>query len=213
MRGTLTIVRVPARKPKRAGGAAVLLLGCAVAAVGAAAAPADAADKELKYYFKLVEVAGDIEAPVRELARATLDRELRAHPAFLAELPSGAGAAALRRRGLRGFEVSLRVERLVVEPRPPREGGRMNQLEVALRLTLYGGEIPGRKLAFSGVGEATQISEVFESRLEQEKQDLLAEVMTDAVRQAIEQAVLKLSLPASAPPGAGGAGRGKRRAR
>jgi hypothetical protein len=169
----------------------------ALAAGGATAAP--------KYYFKIVEVnvekGGD--PAVGAVAREILEKELGGRPEFTSDIGGAASEAAaieeLKKRGLRGFHVSLRLDRLSKEPKPPRPGGRLKQMAVGAKLSVFGTTMPGEKLAFSGDGEAGVEAEVTEQRQDEDAAGMVKDVMTQAVKQAVDQAVMKLSLPKSAP--------------
>lgn len=174
--------------------------GLLVAAVFAGQAAADP-----KYYFKIVEVnvekGGD--PSVAATARELLEKDLGGRAEFTSDIGAAtdeaAAVAELKKRGLRGFHVSLRLDKLSKEPKPPRPGGRLKQVAVDARLSVFGTTMPGEKLAFSGDGEAAVEAEVVESRLDQETATMVKDVMTQAVKQAVDQAVMKLSLPKSAP--------------
>jgi hypothetical protein len=168
----------------------------ALAAGGAVATP--------KYYFKIVEVnvekGGD--PAVGAVAREILEKELGGRPEFTSDIGAASEAAAieeLKKRGLRGFHVSLRLDRLSKEPKPPRPGGRLKQMGVGAKLSVFGTTMPGEKLAFSGDGEAGVEAEVTEQRQDEDTAGMVKDVMTQAVKQAVDQAVMKLSLPKSAP--------------
>jgi hypothetical protein len=161
--------------------------------------------KRPKYYFNIREVNvgnhGDKE--LAKIARDFFEKELQSRPEFTSEL-AGAGEPAaelaeLKRRGLKGFRMSLRLDKLSKDLKDPKPGGRLKQLEVDVKLSVFGTTFPGEKLAFSGEGEAVVEAEVVEARVEQEGLTLVKEVMPQALKQAVDQAVAKLSLPKSAP--------------
>jgi hypothetical protein len=171
-------------------GLLVLLLGAA-----AVAAP--------KYFFRVVDVRAKagLEAGPKALARELVAAELGARPEFTADLEAGAGdlEARLKQRKLQGFDVVVQVERLVETLSDPRPGGRLKQLTVDVKLTVFGTTIPGAKLAFSGDGEAQVAAEIVERRREEEAAELTKEALTQAIRQAVDEAVRKLALPRAAP--------------
>src|SRR4051794_10485777 len=126
-------------------------------AVGVSAATRPA--KRPRYYFKIVEVnVGKLNDPgLEESARELLGKELAARPEFTADVQAGSDEALeeeLKRRKLRGFLVSLRIDELAKDLKPPRPGGRLKQLAVGTRLSVFGTTFPGEKLAFGGDGEA-----------------------------------------------------------
>jgi hypothetical protein len=158
-----------------------------------------------KYYFKIVEVnvGKDGSPELAKIAREDLVQDLSSRPQFTADVQGASDPAALleelKRRGLKGFDVSLRLDRLGKNLKEPKPGGRLKQLSVDVKVSVFGTTYPGEKLAFSGEGEAVVESEIVEARLEQEAMSLVKEVLPQALKQAVDQAVLKLSLPQSAP--------------
>jgi hypothetical protein len=167
--------------------------------------PAELGMKKPKYYFKVVEVnVGKKEDPeLAKAARELFEKELSSRAEFTSDLGGitepAAELAELKKRGLKGFRMSLRLDRLGKALKEPKPGGRMKQLAVDMKLSVFGTTYPGEKLAFSGEGEAAVEAEVVETRLEQEGLTLVKEVMPMALKQAVDQAVAKLSMPKSAP--------------
>jgi hypothetical protein len=181
--------------------AAGLLAGSATAAP---AAPGGSAAKKPKYYFKVVDVkSASADEVTKATARELLDKELSGRPEFTPEL-TGADdaesvAAELRQRKLQGFLVTLDIQSLKQETKPPRAGGRLPQLSVGVRVSVFGTTIPEAKLAFGGDGEATIEAEFVERRKDEEAASLTKDVLAQAIKQAVDQAVAKLSLPRAKP--------------
>ncbi|MDX2021766.1 MAG: hypothetical protein SF187_16120 [Deltaproteobacteria bacterium] len=154
-----------------------------------------------KHYFQVVEVKGDVPEATRGLARELLEKELAKRDQFTGDLGGvPASGEALKARGMRGFDVSLRFESTTNKVDEPKPGKRGKQLTVGTRITVFGSEIPDKRLAFSGEGESTQIAEVDERRIEKETKLMTSEVLGDAIRQAVDQAVLKLSVSKARAP-------------
>lgn len=173
----------------QAGALTIGLLGTANAATGG------------KHYFKVVAVEGDVPDATRTLARELLEKELSNREQFTRDLGGvEASGEVLKSRGMRGFEVSLRFMSITKKVDEPKAGKRGKQLTLGTRISVFGAEIPDKRLAFSGEGESTQIAEVDERRLEKEAQLMMAEVLGDAIRQAVDQAVLKLSVSRTGAP-------------
>jgi hypothetical protein len=187
-----------------------------VSKVGAAAAvgwagvvalsvwPAASGWAAAKYYFKVVDIKSTaaLDQATKAAAREVLEKDLAGRPEFTADIGAAGDANVvdeLKRRRLQGFNVTLRIDELKKESKPPKPGGRLKQLAVSVKLSVFGTTLPGAKLAFGGDGEAAIESEVVESRLESEAAGLVKDVMVQAVRQAVDQAVAKLSLPKSQP--------------
>jgi hypothetical protein len=196
----------------------LLCTALALLSASAAAAPPDATARarrkdertsavvtaKPKYYFKIVEVnVGKNDPEVGKLARDLLEKDLASRPEFTSELGGATEPAAvseeLRKRGLKGFQISLRLDRLSKELKDPRPGARLKQLEVDVKLSVFGTTFPGEKLAFSGEGEAVGQTEINEQRQEQEAMTLIKEGMPGALKQAVDQMVAKLAIPKSAP--------------
>jgi hypothetical protein len=181
-------------------------------ASGSASKPANqsavkAASNKPKYYFQVTEtksVDETVDEATRNAAKEILAADLAARPEFTSDLGVASGDESalpdeLKRRKLQGFNVTLKIESLSREPKPPRPGGRLKQLAVNIKLSVFGTTIPEAKLAFGGEGEAGVEAEVVERRIEEEAATLIKDAMVQAVKQAVDQAVAKLSLPKSKP--------------
>jgi hypothetical protein len=183
------------------------LLGGVVAPAAAEpeAMPASkAATRKAKYYFKVVEVkSASADDVTKATAKRLLDEDLSGRPEFTSELPGANDpdnvAAELKARKLQGFQVTLDIQALKQDVKEPRAGGRLPQLSVGVRVSVFGTTIPDRKLAFGGDGEATIEAEFVERRKDEEAASLTKDVLAQAIKQAVDQAVAKLSLPKSKP--------------
>ncbi len=168
------------------------------------AAPALAAPRP-RYYFHVrdVNAAAQTDAATLEVAKAVLHQELARRKEFTSDVgevsDEPALVAELKRRKLQGFNVSMKLEDLRTEPKPPRPGGRLKQLAVGVKLSVFGATIPEAKLAFGGDGEATVEAEVIERRLPEETAALTKDALVQAVKLAVDQAVRKLSQPRAKP--------------
>jgi hypothetical protein len=182
------------------------VLGAGLAVLAGRAQAAGRPGKNPKYYFKILEInVGNFKDPgLADSARDLLEKELGSRPEFTSDLGAASDDAAiiaeLKRRRLRGFRVSLRLDELSKDLKPPRPGGRLKQLAVATKLSVFGTTLPGEKLAFGGDGEALVEAEVVERRLEAETPPLVRDVLAQALKQAVDQAVTKLSMPPPAAP-------------
>lgn len=184
-------------------------LACILAALplllarGAVAAP--------KYYFQMqpVKAGADVDATTKAFAADALKAELASRPEWASDVGAAgqqapgqdrsALVAELKKRNLRGFDVTARIEKLKQQVKDPKPGARNKQLAVEVELTVFGTTIPDAKLAFSGDGQSATEAEVSERRLAADTADATRDVIKDAVKQAVDQAVLKLSLGQSAP--------------
>jgi hypothetical protein len=182
--------------------ATILTAGLAIALAVVAGGEARAAGP--KYYFQIrdVKAGPEVDPVLKAYAAEALKADLASRPEWASEIGvkgTDAVVAELKKRGLRGFDVTLRMESLKRDVKEPSPGARRKRLAVATRLTVFGITIPEAKLAFSGDGEAGTESEVSDRRMEEEGLSLAKDAIKDAIKQAVDQAVLKLSLGQSAP--------------
>ena len=157
-----------------------------------------------KFYFAVVDVKSDgpVDDSVRDMAKEVLAADLASRPEFTSDLGGASGpalVAELAKRHLKGFDVSMKLLSLTHDLQAPRPGGKLKQLAVATKLSVFGTTIGESKLAFGGDGEATVVAEVIERRLAEETKPLDHDVLVQAVRQAVDQAVGKLGQAASKP--------------
>lgn len=145
---------------------------------------------------------------VIELARENLVAELRKRPEVVLELegvPSDAPPARikeeLQRRGLRGYEVTLRLLKVERALRPAPAGRRFRLLEQSVKLSLVGTLYPGDpQLALGGDGESAVQIEVGAQISQNQERDALTEAVKDAVSQAVAQGLRKLTMGPAKPP-------------
>ena len=185
-------------------------LSGALAAVmfAAISGPAAAAPK---YYFQLqpVKAGPEVDAALKTFTGDALKAELASRPEWASDVgPAGQAApgsdrtglvSELKKRKLRGFDVTARIEKLKQEVKDPKPGSRNKQLSVGVQLTVFGTTIPDAKLAFSGDGQSSSEAEVSERRLAADTADTTKDVIKDAIKQAVDQAVLKLSIGNAGP--------------
>ncbi|HVT07576.1 MAG TPA: hypothetical protein VHO67_08965 [Polyangia bacterium] len=164
-----------------------------------------------KYYFQLqpVKAGPDVDAATKSFAGEALKAELASRPEWASDVGAAGQqapgqdrselVAELKKRNLRGFDVTARIENLKQQVKDPKPGSRNKQLAVEVQLTVFGTTIPDAKLAFSGDGQSATEAEVSERRLAADTADATHDVIKDAIKQAVEQAVLKLSIAKSGP--------------
>jgi hypothetical protein len=170
---------------------------------GAVAAP--------KYYFQLqpVKAGPEVDEPTKTFVAEALKAELASRPEWASDVGAAGQQAPgqdrsglvgeLKKRNLRGFDVTARIENLKHLLKDPKPGARNKQLAVEVQLTVFGTTIPDAKLAFSGDGQSATEAEVAERRLAADTADATHDVIKDAIKQAVDQAVLKLSAKQAAP--------------
>jgi hypothetical protein len=172
---------------------------------GAPGRPARAAPAP-KYYFRLAEVkaGADVTAELKEMAAGALRDELASRPTWVSDLGVLAGdepalIAEMKKRHVRGFDVTMRLEELKQEVKDPVAGRRTKRLNVTARVSLFGTAIPGAKLAFSGEGQAGIESEATEQQMAAESAAALRDAIKSSIKQAVDQAESKLSVVPAAP--------------
>lgn len=142
------------------------------------------------------------------MASENLTAELRKRPEVVLELDGVAADAPparikeeLQRRGLRGYEVTLRLLKVERTLRPAPAGRRFRLLEQSVRVALVGTLYPGDpQLALGGDGESAVQIEVGAQISENQERDALTEAVKDAVSQAVTQGLRKLSAGPVKPP-------------
>jgi hypothetical protein len=196
---TMSRRRGPMRKTILHCGLALAAAIFTTATTGVAAAPAKA-----KYYFRIgpVKAPASVDAALKAFAGDALKQELSSRATWASDVQApddAALAGELKQRGLRGFDVTLRLEKLGQETKEAKPGGHLKRLAIDVRLTVFGTAIPGSKLAFSGDGEAGVESEVTERQAESEAPAATRDAIKDAIKQAVDQAEAKLALGVAAP--------------
>jgi hypothetical protein len=156
---------------------------------------AAAQETKPKYYFTISNVTAD-DPKVIPLAKDLLAAEVAKRPEFTSDLGGAEGQAAvveLKKRGLEGYEVNMRITTLSREVKDPAPGRRDPQLAINVQLGVFGTTYPGNKVRFTGDGAATLVGEFSERRRARDEEMLLKTALTSAIQQAISNASLKLS--------------------
>lgn len=159
---------------------------------GATAAP----KSEPKYFFKVSNIHTQ-DSKIIPLAKELLEKEVASRPEFTMDLgdPSSEAAeiAELQKRGMKGFQVSMRISSLKKEIKPPKPGSRDEQMSIDVKLAVFGHTIPGNKIMFTGDGDASLMGE-FSARLrDKEEERFTRTALESAIRQAVSTAVAKLT--------------------
>ena len=182
-----------------------------VPVLGVSLVPVEATAAAPKYYFQMqpVKAGPEVDEALKSYTGEALKAELAARPEWASDIGAAGAAgpgtdrdalvAELKKRNLRGFDVTAKIEKLKQEVKDPKEGARNKRLAVEVQLEVFGTTIPDAKLAFSGAGQSGSEAEVSERRLAADTAETTKDVIKDAIKQAVEQAVLKLSVGASAP--------------
>jgi hypothetical protein len=155
--------------------------------------PGLAAKKKPKYYITFRET---LEAPgvvtgVKDKVRPLLLEELRKYPEFVLDLPDAPGdpealKAYFKKNKLKGYEINIRLTKLVQKVIPPKPGERFKTLAITIAATIFGTSFPDKSFAVGGDGEST-----VEFHVRQESLRDVEVAKGDALKDAIQQAVVK----------------------
>lgn len=173
----------------------VLAIATLVAASGAAASTARAAETKPKYYFKISNIICQ-DISVIPLAKELLEKEVAARPEFTMDLGANSEdgqIAELRKQGMQGVQVTMRIASLKKEIRPPAPGKRDQQMSIDVKLAVFGHTIPGNKMLFTGDGDAALAGEFSERLREKEEERFTRTALESAIKQAVSTAVAKLT--------------------
>ncbi|HPH26181.1 MAG TPA: hypothetical protein PLA87_04985 [Pseudomonadota bacterium] len=141
----------------------------------------------------------------KALAKEMLIAALRKRPEVTLELATpltdiSGVTAEVKRKGLKAYEVGLRVLRLERTVRPPTGGKKFRLLEQDAKLSLVGTTFPEKLLALGGDGESTVQIEVGNQINQRQEREVLEEALKDAIEQAVKQGMAKLSAPPGKAP-------------
>ncbi|HEX7506231.1 MAG TPA: hypothetical protein VF550_05625 [Polyangia bacterium] len=159
------------------------------------AATGKSAPGKPKYYFKISNIESQ-DKKVIPLARELLEKEVATRPEFTMDLGAqseDAQIAEIRKQGMQGFLVSLRITSLKNEIKPPAPGKRDQQLSIEVKLGIFGHTLPGNKLLFNGDGEASLMGEFSERLKDKEEERFKRMALASAIKQAVSTAVAKLT--------------------
>ncbi|MGA7743527.1 MAG: hypothetical protein WBP56_03425 [Polyangia bacterium] len=149
-----------------------------------------------KYYFTISNITSE-DTTIIPLAKELLAKEISSRSEFTQDLGGAEGEAAaaaeMRKRGLQGFQVNLRIMSLKKEIKPPTPGRRDRQMAIQVKLGVYGTTYPGGKLNFTGDGEASLTGDFSERRMDSDIEDLTKMAFASALKQAVSTAVAKMT--------------------
>lgn len=177
---------------------------------------AEAAAAGPRYFIRLrtVETAAGIKPTgvsneaLKAMAKENLLEALGKRPEVVLKLegvpddaPAQRFGEEIKRRKLKGYEVTLNIIKLDRQVLPPPQGRKFRLLEQSIKLSLVGTLYPGEPtLAIGGDGESTVQIEVGVQISESQEKDVLADVLKDATQQAVTQALRKLEIGPMKPP-------------
>jgi hypothetical protein len=149
-----------------------------------------------KYYFKISSIQSE-DKKIIPLAAELLKAEVETRPEFTTDIGTAesedAQIAEIRRQGMRGYQVSMRIETFKKEIKPPAPGRRDQQMAVTAKLTIFGHTIPGNKLIFTGDGDASLVGDFSERLKDKEEERFSRTALASAIKQAVSTAVAKVT--------------------
>jgi hypothetical protein len=149
-----------------------------------------------KYYFKITNIQAQDKRLI-PLATELLKAEVDSRPEFTTDIGTSesedAQIAEIRRQGMLGYQVSMRIESFKKEIKPPAPGQRDEQMAISVKLSIFGHTIPGQKLLFNGDGDASLVGEFSERLKDKEEERFTRAALASAVKQAVSTAVAKLT--------------------
>jgi hypothetical protein len=164
-----------------------------------AASPAAARTRQPTLYL---DVRGIKEPPkakpsLKDLARDLLGKELSKHKTVVTTLgdpePTGAALAkALKKRGLIGYGIILRITKVDHSIHPPAKGSAYKVLMVEVSVAVDAEKIPSGQMALAGSGTTPVGTEVSRFR-KKERDQLIREALAGAIKEAVARSVAKLS--------------------
>jgi hypothetical protein len=158
-----------------------------------------------KFYVVIrgVEDAEGVKSGIKDEALKVFKDELGSRPELTLTPPAGVTAsdnpeqlrAALKAKGLKAYELTLRIMSVKQELAPPPPGKKFRVLTRGIKLSVFGDSLPDKVLAIGGDGESQVAAEIDASaNVDKEGKPLLVDATKDAVKQAVDMTVAKLKL-------------------
>jgi hypothetical protein len=165
-------------------------------AVAPLSTPAQGQTETPKYYFKITNIESR-DPKLIPVARELLKAEVESRPEFTTTLAGAqsedAQIAEIRKQGMKGYQVSLRIVSVSQEIKPPAPGKRDQQMFIHVNLSIFGHTMPGNKMLFTGDGEATLTGEFSERLKDKEEARFMRTAIGSALKQAVSTAAAKVS--------------------
>jgi hypothetical protein len=153
------------------------------------------AEKLPRYFFKIANVQGK-DPSIIPVAKELLETEVASRPEFAENIGKATSQKEsideFTRRGMKGYELSMRIVSLTTEVKPPAPGAKDSQLAVAVKLSIFGYTLPGGVLKFTGDGEAQLEGEFSERRRAKEEERFVKTALSSALKQAVDTAIMKM---------------------
>jgi hypothetical protein len=152
-------------------------------------------EKLPRYFFKITNVEAQDPSTI-PIAKELLEAEVASRPEFAENIGKAASdkerMVDFERRGMKGYELSMRVVSLSTKINPPAPGARDSQMAIAVKLSIFGYTLPGGVLKFTGDGEAQLEGEFSERRRAKEEEKFIRTALTSALKQAVDTAIMKM---------------------
>ena len=149
-----------------------------------------------KYYFKVSNIQVE-DHKIIPMAKEILEKEVASRPEFTMDVGDAnsedAQIAEMQKRGMKGFQVSMRISSLKIEIKPPAPGHRDQQMAIDVKLAVFGHTLPGNKIMFTGDGDASLLGEFSERLKDKEQESFTRRALESAIKQAVSTAVAKLT--------------------
>lgn len=173
-----------------------LALAVSLATVPSLGLAAEGKARAQKYYFRVSNIHVE-DNKLIPMAKELLEKEVASRPEFTMDLGDAnsedAEIAELQKRGMKGFQVSMRIGTLKKDIKPPAPGKRDQQMAVDVKLAIFGHTIPGNKIMFTGDGESHLMGEFSERLRDKEEERFTRTALEGAIKQAVSTAVAKMS--------------------
>ncbi len=162
-----------------------------------------------RFYFEVTAVtnkaqlSAELEAMILPKLSAEVQKQLAAHPQFVAELPGAPSAKTddaayrkfLARKGIAGA-YSVSVQLTSASEELEQLEGRGQRLVVRLSVHLFGETIPGKTMGFTGDGSASIRQEIGKKLRPRDQEFTWQSAIERAVSDAISTFVENVSRPA-----------------
>ncbi len=158
-----------------------------------------------KFYVVVrgVEDAQGVHSGIKDEALRVFKDELGRHAELTLTPPPGLPAGddpealkdALKKKGIKALELTLRILSVTEEVKPPAPGKQYRQLVRGIKLSVFGDSLPEKVLAIGGDGESMVAAEIgANADLAREGKPLLVDASKEAVKQAVDMTVAKLKM-------------------
>ncbi len=146
---------------------------------------------------------GRTQSGIKDEALRVFKDELGHRPELTTTAPPGlptgddpdALEGALKKKGMKALELTLRIMAVTQQVKPPAPGKQYRQLVRGIKLSVFGDSLPDKVLAIGGDGEAEVASEVgANANLDNEGKPLIVDACKEAVKQAVDMTVAKLKM-------------------